>query len=202
MQRWKTIKQEQKDYLASWKLIYKSEKSKEQGDLKKTGESKPGSSKDHRKRVPTPPPPPPRPDPNWPGTRAKAAPKRAPPQLKDQSNAGLEDFWFNQLTDDRRIGQASLTKERARGDPSGASRSAAPLLASNATASVPFNDKSLDHKLEVVPAFEAWPNQSPSPLEIHIAKCAAEVAKASGLGDNKGTLCFLEFMDLFEKELQ
>ena len=152
--------------------------------------------------MPTPPPAPPRPDPNWPGTRAKAAPKRAPLQLKERSAADSEDFWFNRRTDDRRIGQASSSKEGARGDPSGARRSAAPLLASNATASIPFNDKSLDHKWEVVPAFEAWAHRSPSQLEIHIASCAAEVAKTSGLSDNKGTLCFVEFMDLFEKELQ
>ena len=88
------------------------------------------------------------------------------------------------------------------GDPNGASRSAAPLLASNATASIPVNDKSPDHKWEIVPALEAWPSNSPTQLEIHIATCAAEVAKTSGLSDNKGTLCFLEFMDLFEKELQ
>ena len=55
IQRWKSIKQEQQDYLASWKLIYKSERSKQQEDLKRTGEAKPRS----RKRVPTPPPPPP-----------------------------------------------------------------------------------------------------------------------------------------------
>ena len=93
------------------------------------------------------------------------------------------------------------TKERARGDPSGASQSAAPLFAGNATASIPFNDKSLDHKWEVVPAFEAWAHRSPSQLEIRIATCATEVAKTSRLSDNKGILCFLEFMDLFEKEL-
>ena len=114
IQRWKRIKQQQKDYLASWKLVDKSDKSKEQGDLKRTGEAKSGSSMDHRKRVPTPPPPPPRPDLNWPGTRAKAAPKRAPPQLKDQSTADSEDFWFDRLTDERRIGQAPLLRERAR----------------------------------------------------------------------------------------
>ena len=152
--------------------------------------------------MPTPPPPPPRPDPNWPGTRAKAAPKRAPLQLKERSAADSEDFWFNRLTDDRRIGQASSSKEGARGDPSGASRSDAPLLASNPTASITFNDKSLDHKWELVPALDASPSNNPTQLEIHIATCAAEVAKTSGLSDNKGTLCFLEFMDLFEKELQ
>ena len=138
IQRWKMIKQQQKNYLASWKLFDKSDKSKEQEHLKRTRKAKPGSSMDHRKRVPTPPPPPPRPDLGWPGTRAKAAPKRAPLQLKERSAADSEDFWLDRLADDRRIGQASLPREGARRDRSGVSQSAAPLLASNATASIPF----------------------------------------------------------------
>ena len=141
---------------------------------------------DH-KRIPTPPPPPARPSQDV-GTSAKSAPP-AP-------------SWIEHLSDDRRIGQAPLPRERVRGDPCGTSRSAVPRLATNATASIPFNDKSPDHKWEIVPAFEAWTNKSPSSLEIHIANCAVEVARPSGLADSKGTLCFLEFMDLFEKELK
>ena len=56
IQRWKMIKQQQKNYLASWKLFDKSDKSKEQEHLKGTRKAKPGSSMDHRKRVPTQPP--------------------------------------------------------------------------------------------------------------------------------------------------
>ena len=78
IQRWKKIKQEQKDYLASWKLVYKSERTKA---------NKAGSSMDH-KRVPTPPPPPSRPMQNV-GTSAKSAPP-AP-------------SWIEHLSDDRRI---------------------------------------------------------------------------------------------------
>ena len=101
----------------------------------------------------------------------------------------------------------ALVKRLCRGKERGetlavSAKSAAPLLASNATASIPFNDKSPDHKWELVPALEASPSNNPTQLEIHIATCAAEVAKTSGLSDNKGTLCFLEFMDLFGRELQ
>ena len=56
-----------------------------------------------------------------------------------------------------------------------------------------FNDKTHDHKWEIVPALN-----SGDKLKIQIARCASSVAKHEGLADNKGTLCFFAFMDLLE----
>ena len=110
----------------------------------------------------------------------------------------------DKLMDDRRIGQRPpLQRNRsglARGDPSGATSSGcAPRLAleANPTATAEFNDKQPDHKWIVVPAHD-----SPARFDVLIANCASEVAKTSGLGDNKGTLCFLEYMNYLELELE
>ena len=60
----------------------------------------------------------------------------------------------------------------------------------------PVNDKTLDHKWEIVPALN-----SGDKLKIQIARCASSVAKHEGLADNKGTLCFYAFMDKLEADL-
>ena len=59
-----------------------------------------------------------------------------------------------------------------------------------------FNDKTHDHKWEIVPALN-----SGDKLKIEIARCASSVVKHEELADNKGTRCFYEFMDLLETEL-
>ena len=99
--RWHQFKEEQRQYLATWKPD-KSKKAEAQGRPERAGGSK---------RVPTPPPPPARPGQSLKGSTSKAAPSQR--------------HWMMDLQDDRKIGQGPLLlrskSEAAGGDPSGAS---------------------------------------------------------------------------------
>ena len=149
-------------------------------------------------RVPPPPPPPHKPI----GTRPKAAPKLQ--DVKDEADtfqcgvvwpSAGPGHWTDRAGDSRRLNRPK--DERVAGDRSGASSSStAPRLLPNESAPAPFNDKTHDHKWEIVPALN-----SGDKLKIQIARCASSVAKHEGLADNKGTLCFYAFMDLLEAEL-
>ena len=146
-----------------------------------------GSSSDHL-RVPPPPPPPPKPI----GTRPKAAPKLQ--DVKDEADtfqcgvvwpSAGPGHWTDRAGDSRRLNRPK--DERVAGDRSGASSSStAPRLLPNEFVPAPFNDKTHDHKWEIVPALN-----SGDKLKIQIAICASTVAKHEGLADSKGTLCFL-----------
>ena len=81
--RWQRIKEEQKQYLATWKHESKSKKLEAQGRPEQAG----GSSK----RVPTPPPPPAKPGLSLRGSTSKAAPS--------------QKHWIEDLQDNRKIGQ-------------------------------------------------------------------------------------------------
>ena len=172
--RWSRFKEEQKQYLATWKQESKAKRLAAQGRPEKAS----GSSR----RVPTPPPPPAKPGQPLQGTTSKAAHPR--PAERSQGH------WIENLQDSRKIGQLPpllrTKSEASRGDPSGASSSGtAPrlILEANPTASADFNDKQPDHKWVIVPALD-----DPDQFDVRIADCASRVAKTSGLADRKGTL--------------
>ena len=179
--------------MASWRQASKAERLKAQ---EKVGRPSEGSGS---RRVPTPPPPPQRSQAGYP---PGDTPKTGYPPYKPAEDP--EAHWMDNLQDSRQIGQRPPLQrhksESARGDPSGATSSgSAPRLAleANSTASADFNDKQPDHKWIIVPAHD-----NPAQFDVRIADCASQVAKTSGLGDCKGTLCFLQFMNCLEAELE
>ena len=105
---------------------------------------------------------------------------------KASARRNTDEPWIDRAGDARRFGK--VAGDRGNTGP--------PLLLANQASLAPFNDQTQDHHWEILPALDRG-----SRMQRQTSICASMVLRHQNLADNKGTICFLEMMQILGQEL-